>query len=482
MPTGSTQGISPRRYVPGGIKEMLVVTLPMMASAACDTVMTFTDRFFLSKLGPVQMNASMAGGLTCFMLTTFFIGLTGYCTALVAQYLGSDRKSQCAVAVTQALIVSLIAYPLILSLRPVGHWLFQISNVPPEQLEPQKKFFNILLWGAILSLTRNSLSGFFSGIGRTRIVMVSALVAMTVNIVANYALVLGGFGCPRFGIAGSAVGSLIGGTCGLTVLLVGYLWKSNRVEFGVLKALRYDKSAMGKLLRFGTPSGLELFLNLLAFDLIILTFHGRGLEAATATTVVFNWDMVSFVPMLGVNIGVMSLVGRYMGAGKPDIANRATMSGLRLALLYSFCALIAFAFFAKPLVHFFRPEIDTAMFDRTAPLATRMLRFASLYVLADATSLVFSGALRGAGDTLWAMIISVGLHWTLLAVVFVLLHVMRLPVFQGWLALVFLVQAWCGIFYLRYRTGRWRSIKVVQPITEPPVAALADGLHETPDL
>jgi MATE family multidrug resistance protein len=65
----------------------------MVVSHACDTVMTFTDRVFLSRLGPDEMNAAMSGGLTSFMMMTFFMGLIGYTTALVAQYLGAGRRT-----------------------------------------------------------------------------------------------------------------------------------------------------------------------------------------------------------------------------------------------------------------------------------------------------------------------------------------------------------------------------------------------------
>ena len=98
-------------------------------------------------------------------------------------------------------------------------------------------------------------------------------------------------------------------------------------------------------------------------------------------TVVFNWDMASFVPLIGVNIGVTSLVGRYMGAGDPDTAHRATMSGLKLAWMYGACTLAAFALFPEPLVQVFRPDQNPEVFDRAAPLAVFMLRLASIYVL-----------------------------------------------------------------------------------------------------
>src|SRR5512138_3246622 len=89
---------------PGGIREMLIIAVPMVISSSCKTVMTFTDRLFMARIGAEQMSAAMGGALTCFMMMTFFWGLVSFSTALVAQYLGSGRKHLCAEVITQGLI------------------------------------------------------------------------------------------------------------------------------------------------------------------------------------------------------------------------------------------------------------------------------------------------------------------------------------------------------------------------------------------
>jgi len=466
---------------PGGIREMLVIALPMVASNACDTVMIFTDRLFLSRLGSEQMSAAMGGGLTCFMLATFFMGLTGYCTALVAQYFGAKRKERCARAISQGLIICLLAYPAILACRPLGHWLFNVMKIPAEQLAPQKIYFDILLYGTLLSLTRNGLSCFFSGIGKTRIVMFSTIAAMALNVALDYIFIFGKLSLPAMGIAGAAYATIIGEAVGLLVLVWAYFRKSNRDEYAVMKSFHYDWDVMEKLLRFGYPSGVEFFLNLLAFDILVLMFHATGLVTAGAITIVFNWDMVSFIPLVGVNIGVVSLVGRYMGERQPDTAHRATMSGLKLAWLYSFCTFIAFAFFAKYLVGAFRPSRQDAIFTQAFPIAVFMLRLAALYVMADAMMLVFGGALRGAGDTFWTMCISVGMHWTLVVVLAVMLRILNFTPQSAWVMLCTILMLFSGILYLRYRSGKWRSIRVVEDESERAIPVF-DGLHETRDL
>ncbi|MFO7813317.1 MAG: hypothetical protein R6V21_10145, partial [Pelovirga sp.] len=97
-----------------------------------------------------------------------------------------------------------------------------------------------------------------------------------------------------------------------------------------------------------------------------------------------------------------------------------------------------------------------------APLAVDMLRLAALYVLADATIVVFSGTLRGAGDTLWAMGLSVAMHWVMVPIVFVFLKVLNFSPIAVWLAFIVFFLISGGLFYLRFRHGHWKTLTVVK--------------------
>ncbi|MDX9978994.1 MAG: MATE family efflux transporter [Lentisphaeria bacterium] len=459
-----------QEHRPGGVAELLAIALPMVVSSACETLMMFVDRLFLSRLGPEYMSAAMGGGMTCFMFMTFFIGLTGYASPLVAQHLGAGQKKRCPVAVGQSFFIALLAYPLVLACIPAGHWLFRVSGTPALQLPHQTAYFDILVFGSILGLIRNCFSSFFSGIGRTRIIMLSAMASMIANVGANYLLIFGHCGFPRLGMAGAAYGTIFGSCVGMLILVAAYFQRQYREEFDILAGFRLDPAMMRKLFRLGSPSGLEFFLNMVAFNLLVLSFHSYGVAQAAAVTIAFNWDMVSFIPLIGVNIGVSSLVGRYMGAGNPDTAHRATMSGLRLALAYTVVMLVVFSTFARPLVTIFQGP-DTAGFAETVPLAVFMVRLVALYVCADALGLVFSGALRGAGDTFWTMCLSVGTHWTMSLLTMWLIRRGHVSPRIAWLALVGFVWVIGGLFYARYRSGRWRLLKVVDEAAPLPVMA-----------
>jgi len=466
-------------YVQGGVREMLAIAVPMVISNACDTVMVFTDRLFLSRLNPELMNASMGGGLTVFMMMSFFLGLTGYTTALSAQYLGARRKRLCAVVLTQAVIISLMAYPLILLCRPLGVILFEKMGVNQAQLGPQKVFFNILMLGVIISLLRNCLSSFFSGIGRTGVVMVATCAAMIINVVLNYVLIFGKFGFPSLGIRGAAYATITAGVCGLMILSVAYFRKNIRAEFHIKESLRFDTIVFKKLLHFGSSVGLEMFLNILAFNGIVLLFHSYGPATATAATIVFNWDMVSFVPLIGIEIGITSLVGRCMGAQRPEIAHQTVMSGLKVGLLYSTVILVLFLGFPGLLVGIFHPQVPDAIFAAAVPTAVFMVRFASFYVLVEAMLIVFIGALRGAGDTFWAMRMSVAIHWVMVFVVWFMLRKLGASAEATWTLMVLQFLLFSGFVFMRYKEGKWKHIRVVYP---EPVMAPEPVFHETRDL
>jgi MATE family multidrug resistance protein len=96
------------------------------------------------------------------------------------------------------------------------------------------------------------------------------------------------------------------------------------------------------------------------------------------------------------------------------------------------------------------------------PLAQTLLRLAALYTLADATAVVFSGALRGAGDTKWVLIISSTLHWIMAIGAFVFIRVLVIPPVGVWLFFICFVMSMSAAMFLRHRHGAWERIHLVE--------------------
>lgn len=446
----------------GDVKDVLVVALPMLLSMSFDTIMTFIDRLFLSKLGPAEMNAALGAGAVQMALTMFFTGAISYTTAMVAQRLGAKKKADCARVFMQAVYLSLISVPLLYLTIPLGHLAFGMEHLPADQLEYQKTYFNILMFGGVINLVRNAAPCFFSGIGETKIVMKAAFVGMIVNVACNFVLIYGLGPIPALGVAGAAYGTLIGNLVSTVILFAKFFAKSCNSRFNTRSSFAFSWPLTRELLQKGIPSGVEMFLNMSAFQLMILMFHALGPDAATASSVMFNWDMVAYVPLMGLEVASTSLVGRYVGARDAAAATRSTYSGLKLGWGYSLLMGVFFVFLPGVLTDIFRPDMAEAsaeaiaIFDAARPMSIFMLRIATFYIFVEVLLVVYAGALRGAGDTVWVMFACAIMNWCVSGALYVAAYIFHLPAHYAWIAVVAVYSTAPVIFWLRWKSGKWR--------------------------
>lgn len=446
----------------GDIRDVLIVALPMLLSMSFDTLMTFVDRLFLSKLGPAEMNASLGAGGMQLVLITFFTGALSYTTAMVAQRFGAGKKDECACVFMQAVYLALMCFPLLCLTIPIGHFVFGLQGLAADQLGFQKTYFNILMFGGFINLVRNAAPCFFSGIGETKVVMKAAFVGMIVNIVCNYFLIFGHGPFPELGVAGAAYGTLIGNVCSTVLLFVSYFGKRYRNVYGTTKNLRFSAFYTKELLKRGLPSGVEMFLNMAAFQLLILMFHGLGAVEATAASVMFNWDMVAYVPLMGLEVASTSLVGRYVGAKSAAAATRSTYSGLKVGWAYSLIIAVLLILLPGVLTDIFKPDATAsadalAMFETARPMSIFMLRFATLYIFVEVFLVVYCGALRGAGDTVWVMIACGIMNWFNAIALYVAAYIIKIPAQYAWIIVVLVYSTAPLLFYFRWKSGKWRK-------------------------
>lgn len=445
----------------GDIKDVLVIALPMLLSMSFDTLMTFVDRLFLSKLGPAEMNASLGAGGMQLVLITFFTGALSYTTAMVAQRFGAGRKHECAGVFMQAVYLSVACFPLLCLTIPLGHFVFGLQGLAADQLEYQKTYFNILMFGGVINLVRNAAPCFFSGIGETKVVMKAAFAGMVVNVVCNYLLIFGNGPFPALGVAGAAYGTLIGNVCSTVYLFAAYFGKRYRDVYGTSRNLKFSMPYTRELLKRGLPSGVEMFLNMAAFQLLILMFHGLGAVEATAASVMFNWDMVAYVPLMGLEVASTSLVGRYVGAKNAAAATRSTYSGLKVGWAYSLIIGVLLIFLPGVLTDIFKPDSTAtaealAMFEMARPMSIFMLRFATLYIFVEVFLVIYCGALRGAGDTVWVMLACGIMNWFNAIALYVAAYIVKVPAQYAWIIVVVVYSTAPLLFLFRWKSGKWR--------------------------
>lgn len=444
------------------LHALLAIALPMVVSQGAFAVMIFTDRYFMSQIDPVHMAASLGGGVAMFFSLCFFSGLISYANAMVAQYLGAGEAHKCSRVVTQGLIMSLLCQPLLFVVAYYVLQLFADMGHDPEMVELEQSYYAILMLGCLPTLWKACLSSYFAGIGRTRVVMVCDVAGLMLNIPLCWAMAFGHLGLPALGIDGAAWSTVISTCFSLLLFLVFYLQRQNRLGFAVMQSWLLDMPIMRRYLRLGLPSGVELFLNVAAFNLFLLMFQSYGVVQGASAAIVFNWDILSFVPMLGLNIGIVSLIGHSVGARSMERTNEVISAGFLIAICYSSLLALIYIIFRYPLVDVFAPPEGD--FSEIRALAAFMMIGLCCYTIADALIQVSGGVLRGAGDTRWVMISSTLLHWLMLVAQYLVIRVWEFGPKASWIVFCLMILAIALVFLLRLASGRWRTQEALEAV------------------
>ncbi|HPO91453.1 MAG TPA: MATE family efflux transporter [Victivallales bacterium] len=445
----------------GGIKQLWAIAYPMILSSGFETFVMFLNRLMLSKVSPIQMAAMLNAGLTCFTMMTFFLGLIGYSSAITAHLYGAGRKNDCAKMTFQSLLLSMLSYPIIIALIPLGYMSFKIANHSPVQLDIEKEYFFIsMIVISFFTLLKTPFASFFSGIGRTNKIMTANFVGLAINLIFAYLLIFGKFGLPRLEIRGAAIAIALSTFANFATLLFFYLREENVLEFNIRESFKFDSNLMKKLIRFGFPSGLEFLINMSAFTSMVSMFHGYGEIVASAVTIAFSWDMVSFVPMVGLQVAVMTLVGQNIGRKNLAAAIRSAYSGMKIVIFYSGTMLLLFLFIPSLLAEIFRPE-RCEYWEEIRNYAIPMVMMMSVYPISDGFLIVFSGAIRGAGDTSWAMFASAILHWSAALITWIVVKELALQPLFSWGIFVLCFPFFGLTFFLRFLSGKWKDKKVL---------------------
>jgi len=437
------------------LRELLEIALPMVISQGAFAVMIFTDRYFMSQIDPVHMAAALGGGVACFFSFCFFSGLFSYANALAAQYLGAGEKHKCARVVTQGWIMTVACIPILAAITFLISDIFSAMDHDPVQVELERTYYQILMLGIVVTLAKICLSSYFAGIGRSKVVMICDVCGLALNVPLAYVMVFGHFGFPALGIVGAGISTMVATIFSFLLFLGFFLERTHRKEFAVIEAFSLETGILKRFLRLGFPSGVELFLNVAAFNLFLLMFQSYGVVEGASAAIVFNWDLLSFVPLIGLNIGMISLIGRFVGARDLQRADEVVTAGFVIGLTYSAVLAGLYIVFRFPLVEIFAPPEGD--FTEIRNLAGFMMVGLSSYAMADAVIQVTGGVLRGAGDTRWLMVASVSLHWAMLVAQYFIIRVFELGPKVAWLAFVALIFAIAVVFVIRLRGERWRD-------------------------
>ncbi len=455
--------------------ELLQIAAPTVATMTSFTAMQFVDGLMVSRIGPepIYVAAQGNGGIAAFVPIATVMGLVTVVNTYVAQNLGAGRPERGSRYGWTALWLGLGAWAILLPYAIVLPALFALMDHAPELIRLESAYGRILVLGSVLTLCTRGISHYFYGMHRPMTVLVASLAGNVVNVLANYALIYGELGFPAMGVAGAALGTVLGSAVELAIPVAVFLSPAFDRRYATRAAWRPSWAHVRDVVRLGWPGALMFGNEMLCWAYFMVQLVGRfGPAHNTAGWVALRYMQLAFMPAIGISIAVTAVVGRSMGAGRPDLAARRAWLGLALNLTYmGLCALAFVIFRREAIAAFVEPGTPPEVAREVIEAGARIMVLGAVFQLFDALGITFIAALRGAGDTVWPGVVTVVLVWVCIVagghvIVEVAPELKSVGPWIGASAYIILL----GLFVSgRFLAGAWKDLRVLEH------AAGADG-------
>jgi MATE family multidrug resistance protein len=391
-----------------------------------------------------------------------------YASTFVAQYIGARQPSRVGLVVWQTIWVGVAATPLFIWIGHMGGTFFDGFAHAPDLVQRETVYFRILNYVSGCMVINAGLTAFWIGRGATATVMLVEVIAALINIVLNYPCIFGlqwnGVTlCHEMGIQGAALATNIAIVFKTIWFGALFMKRSHRREFGTLSNCRFDGTLLLRILRFGLPSGFQLFLEGGAVTVFVLIVARIDEVTSAATALAFSVNMIVFIPVVGLSMAVTTLVGQQIGRGRPDLAARATINGLWIGTSYTL--LFCLSYLAMPDLFLALHRLGSANIHEIRELAVALLAFVAIYCLFDTIQLIFVSAIKGAGDTAFVVVFTI-----ISSTLFLVAGFFGASYFAdsgqkvwwwwssltGWIVVLAIVYAW------RFFQGKWRTMTVIE--------------------
>lgn len=436
------------------LRVVFELAWPAVLEQLLNIVIDWTDAYLAGHLGTTALAAVGLSGQLINLVAAFFGALGVGATALVARAIGAGDPERAGRITLQALGSALIfglAGTLFVGIS--GPWLFTALGAEPAVRAAAQTYLNIVAWSfpAMAALFVGNAA--LRGAGDTLTPMRIWAMVVFANAALAWALV-GPWSPFPLGIAGLGIAAALARTLG--AVRVGLrLWQGTTRLVLPHRWSGFDGEELKQILRVGLPAGIEQLLLQLALLNLTGVITGLGTAAYAAHQVGLRVMSLSFLPGWGLAVAASTLTGQALGARRPEAGRQATFAALALAFGVMGTMGVALALGGPWLIDLFTE--DPAVIAQGAAA----LRIAALIQPAMAFSFVFSGALRGAGDTRYTLLVTAASIWIVrLPIAALLAHGLGWGLPGAWLGMWadFTVRAL--LFGWRFISGAWERVRV----------------------
>lgn len=432
-------------------KLILNFTLPMLLGNLFQQLYNIVDSIVVGKVLGKEALASVGASFPIiFTLIALLIGIGSGFSVVISQYYGAKNIEKVKRTIDTMYLFLFVA-GIIVSLLGIyfSEELFLLLQLPKELIPQATTYLDVYMAGMIMFFGFSGTSSILRGLGDSKTPLYFLISASIFNILFDILFVM----VFKWGIAGAAWATVLA-QGGAFVTGILYLNKNHKIiQFSLLKLI-FDKELFLKSLKIGIPSGLQhtfVALGMMALLSIVNTF---GTDVIAAYTAAGRIDSLAMLPAMNFSQAVSAFVGQNLGANKIDRVRKGFKVTFIMSNLFCLIMTAVIIIFGSHLMKLFTTDANVV------EIGEKYLIIVSSFYLLFATMFTTNGVLRGAGDTLIPMFITLFSLW-----------IIRIPgayflsskfgetgiwwsIPMGWsMGMIF--------SYLYYRTGKWKTKSII---------------------
>ncbi len=438
-------------------QNIWILVGPLIAERLLQALVDSADMAMVGRVGAAAVAAVGLSNQISMIATGVFDAIRVGTTSVVARRVGAGKFEEAQQTIRQSLLIAaVIGIISFLVFSVFAGTCLRLMGAEQDVITMGVGYF----WWKGLSLVFEYVTMTFAaglrGSGDTRLPMWVGMVVNGLNVVGNYLLIGGNYGFPKMDAAGAGLATAFARFVGMIMIVVVTTTRQNPLKDWLKGSFMPDKEALGSVLRIGVPASGERLTLRAAQLLYTRAVAGLGTNAYAAHQIALRIESISLTVGFSFGAAATTLVGQYLGADDHRKAELAAKRSQQIATIMMGCAGVLLFLGAPFVVKLFIP--DNA---EVTALGTSVLRIVAVAQPFMAINHVLSGSLRGAGDTAWVMYITGGSAWAVRVVLtYLLVETLGLHLQGAWYAMVLDLIFRSVLFRWRFRTGKWKEIRV----------------------
>ena len=443
-------------------KRVLTLAVPSIIENMLLSIVEYADTAMVGSLGPMATAAVAVNTPVTWLFNSTIMAISVGGTVAVAQSVGAGKNEKAKRLTDQAFMaVVLFSAVVLVGLLVMSRWIPVWMGAEPEIIDTAVTYLRIIAVGLPFAFISIVFNGILRGSGDTKTPLKLNMLANILNVIGNFLLIfperdilIGDISIHMWGagwgVAGAAISTTISRAVA-AVLVILMMTRQPVIKLTISKIIP-DRELLGQIFRIGIPSALER-LSISSGQIVFFrVVSSLGTASLAAHQLANTAESLAYMPAFGFQIAATTLVGQLVGARDFDGARKSCSVTFRLALIVTLGFTAVLLLGADFLIGMFTPS------EEVVHLGASALRIMAVAETFSTMAMVYTGALRGAGDTKQPFFVCIVSMWGIrIPLSFILVHVFHLGLSGAWVAMA-MDQMFRGLLMMRrFKKNGWEK-------------------------